>query len=506
MTVLDVAVPVYYQTATKLADAASDFWAAVDGEWNNLARAESMAGSYSDAREWAETYDDSVKKILNAVNKIMTATHSYAVILQQIGHNHETAEHSATVNAGLPPVAPTPPIIPVPRCWVPIPSAGGPGNGLIAEGVELAEMIGITVPDGDADALQAVAETWERIVDAAAVTKFPFVLADAAAAFAHITAPEVEYIDEDLREMQAAAEAIIAAASDMAASCRGHRTELLELREQIMTELKKIRDALLQELALTAAISVATSFITFGVGAAVGTAAAATICARYARTIRTIIERWKAARRLADSAKFDAAIERSIRRLERIEDLTPNGRLEPKQDPSFPPKKDPIELPKIEHPEGVPKPDLPRADIDTIGRYTADSAPINNAIRSGEQLTPAQIAERNAMNSALDRCPPYEGMVTRRVDLSPEDLERYEPGSKIIEKPFTSASATPDAAKDRAVEIQIWSTDGRYVGHHSTAPQELEVTFKTDTPFEVVNKFPGPNGRIIIQMRELPRP
>ncbi|MEU5760910.1 ADP-ribosyltransferase domain-containing protein, partial [Nocardia sp. NPDC047648] len=171
-----------------------------------------------------------------------------------------------------------------------------------------------------------------------------------------------------------------------------------------------------------------------------------------------------------------------------------------------PPKKDPVELPKIEHPEGIPKVDLPRADIDAIGRYTGDSAPLNTAIRSGDNLTPAQIAERDAMNAALDKCPVYEGPVTRRVELSSEDLARYEPGSTVTEAPFTSASASSAAAKDRPVEMQIWSADGRYIGHHSSVPEELEVVFKSDTPFRVVDKFPDPEtGRIIIQMRELPR-
>ncbi|MEU1547560.1 hypothetical protein [Nocardia sp. NPDC005745] len=504
MTVLDVSVPVYYDTAQKLADAASRFWMSIDGEWPNMAKATNMAGSYSDAKKWGESYDNRAAAILSMVSKIATAAHDYATILQTIGYNHEVAEHKATVGeTAPPPVQPAPFMPPVVVCRIPLPSAGGPGNGLVDEGIGLAEMIGIIVPDGNATTISNAADTWARTAASDAVASFPAALEAAAVAFDSLTAPEVTFIDEDLRTVKASAESVIAAMNDLAQSCRDHRVALDELRADLKTQLEAIRDALLAELALNVAISVASSWITFGASVAVGVAGAAAICARYARPIRLYIETWQTERRIAAGVKMDEDIARHVRDLENL----PGGRLPVKPDPVGPPKKDPIGLPKIEHPEGIPKVDLPRADIDTIGRYTGDSAPLNTAIRSGDNLTPAQMAERDAMNAALDKCPVYEGQVTRRVDLTPEQLAQYEPGSTIVEPPFTSASATSAAAKDRAVEMEIWSIDGRYIGHHSSVPEELEVVFKTDTPFRVVDKFPDPEtGRIIIQMREMPRP
>ncbi|WP_280238034.1 hypothetical protein [Nocardia abscessus] len=502
MTVLDVSVPVYYDTAQKLADAASRFWMSIDDEWPNMAEATNMAGSYSDAKKWGESYDARAAAILSMVSKIATAAHDYATILQTIGYNHEVAEYKATMGETAPPPAqPAPFLPPVVVCRIPLPSAGGPGNGLVDEGIGLAEMIGIIVPDGNATTISNAGDTWARTTAADAVAALPAALEAAAVAFDSLTAPEVAFIDEDLRTIKASAESVIAAMNDLAQSCRDHRVALDELRANLKTQLEAIRDALLAELAINAAISIASSWITFGVSAAVGVAGAAAICARYARPIRLMIEQWQTERRIAAGVKLDEDIARHVRDLENL----PGGRLPVKPDPVGPPKKDPIELPKIEHPEGIPKPDLPRADIDAIGRYTGNSAPLNTAIRSGDDLTPAQIAERDAMNSALDKCPVYEGSVTRRVELTPEQLARYEPGSTVVEPPFTSASATSTAAKDRSVEMEIWSIDGRYIGHYSSVPEELEVVFKTDTPFQVLDKFPGPDGRTIIQMRELPR-
>ncbi|MEU2013985.1 hypothetical protein ABZ529_34345, partial [Nocardia sp. NPDC019302] len=174
MTVLDVSVPVYYDTAQKLADAASRFWMSIDGEWPNMAKATNMAGSYSDAKKWGESYDDRAAAILSMVSKIATAAHDYATILQTIGYNHEVAEHKATMGETAPPPAqPAPFMPPVVVCRIPLPSAGGPGNGLVDEGIGLAEMIGIIVPDGNATTISNAADTWARTAAADAVASFP---------------------------------------------------------------------------------------------------------------------------------------------------------------------------------------------------------------------------------------------------------------------------------------------------------------------------------------------
>ncbi|MEU6827364.1 hypothetical protein ABZ894_01810 [Nocardia beijingensis] len=254
MTVIDVSVPTYYDTAQKLADAASQFWSAVDGEWPAMAQATNMAGSYSDGKKWGESYDTRATEILDLVSRLATAAHGYAVILQQIGYNHECAEWVATVDNNAIPVKPAEPIPPVIVCRIPLPLAGGPGNGLVDEGIGLAEMIGIIVPDGNATTMSNAADTWERTARTAAVAGFPAALDAAATALQTITAPESAYVDEDLRALKTAADTVITAMADLAQSCRDHRQALDELRNNLKIQLESIRDALLTELAINAAV------------------------------------------------------------------------------------------------------------------------------------------------------------------------------------------------------------------------------------------------------------
>jgi hypothetical protein len=487
MTVLDVSVPTYYDTAAKLASAAADFWAAVDAEWPNLAKATNMAGSYSDAKKWGESYDQRAAEILRVVAKVANAAHGYAIILQQIGYNHAEAEWKATVGgAGAPPEKPTPPLPPVMVCHIPLPSAGGPGNGLVDDGIGLAEMIGIIVPDGNATTISNAADTWGRIHNAGAVAAFPAALEAAAVAFDSIAAPESAFIDEDLRALKASTEAVIRAMADIAQSCRDHRAALDELRANLKTQLEAIRDALLMELAINAAISVASSWITFGVSAAVGVAGAAAICARYARPIRLMIERWQTERKIAAGVKLDADLQKAVREAERLEDLTPNGRLKPKPD-----------LP--------PKPNLTQGDRMAIDDYASMGSSLNYGIREGI-TTPVQQGRIDRINEALDKLPNHEGLVTRRTSLPDDVLAQYQPGERITEKAFTSTSTDPNRFSG-PVEIQVISKTGKDIAEYvpDVYKSESEVLFKSGTQFDVVDRFPDPNnpGRTIIQMIEV---
>ncbi|WP_052281001.1 ADP-ribosyltransferase [Nocardia vulneris] len=502
-TVLDVDTAVYYDTATKIAAGAAAWWSAIDARWPEMAKATDMAGSYTDGKEWGKSYDQRAKDILAMVTKVASAAHAYAIVLNNCGYQRALDEHGATIDAGPAPVKPPTPMYPVLNCRVPLPSAGGPGSGLLDEGLGLVEKIGLTVPDGNATTISNAALTWDAARNAEGAAGFPAILEAAAVAFQDVAAPEVEFIDEDLRALKAAAEAALTAMGDLAQSCRDHRAALDELRDLLKQQLEMVRDALIQELAITAAISVASSFITFGAGAAIGLAGAAAICARYARPMRLIVEQWQARRRLAAGVKFDQDLARHVRECERLEELGPAGKLKPKADP--PAKPADVELGPIQHPPGIPKVELSQAERDVISKYTSNSYDINTALRSGDKLTDAQRAEVEQLDTVLDKMPAFTGEVTRRTDLPADILERYQIGGQVTEAAFTSSSATAKAAKDLPVEFQIISDTGRYIGHHSTAPQELEVLFKSGTPFRIVDRFPADDGRLIIQMREMPR-
>ncbi|MFC7535715.1 hypothetical protein, partial [Actinoplanes sp. GCM10030250] len=245
MTVLDVDVNVYYDTANKVANAAAAWWAAVDAQWPALAKATDMSGSYEEGIAWGATYDTRAAEILRMVTKTATVAHGYALILQEIGYNHDTAEHAATMGAGAAPERPTAPFPPVFLCRIPLPSAGGPGSGLLDSGLGLVEKIGLTVPDGNATTISNAADTWDRIRTAGDVAGFPAALEAAAIAFDSITAPESAFIDEDLRAVEATAETCLAAMAELAVSCREHRQALDELRENLRQQLVACSEALL---------------------------------------------------------------------------------------------------------------------------------------------------------------------------------------------------------------------------------------------------------------------
>ncbi|WP_051727920.1 hypothetical protein [Nocardia brasiliensis] len=481
-TVLDVDTAVYYDAATKIAAGAAAWWSAIDARWPEMAKATDMAGSYTDGKEWGKSYDQRAKDILAMVTKVASAAHAYAVVLNSCGYQRALDEHGATIDAGPAPVKPPTPMYPVLNCRVPLPSAGGPGSGLLDEGLGLVEKIGLTVPDGNATTISNAALTWDAARNAEGAAGFPAILEAAAVAFQDVAAPEVEFIDEDLRALKAAAEAALTAMGELAQSCRDHRAALDELRDLLKQQLEMVRDALIQELAITAAISVASSFITFGAGAAIGVAGAAAICARYARPMRLIIEQWQARRRIAAGVKFDQDLARHVRECERLEELGPAGKLKPKADP-------------------IP---ITQADSDVIRGYTGGSYELNRALHAGA-ATPDQLARTEQINAALSKLPDYSGPVTRRIDLPPEMIARYEEGSVQVEKAFTSSSSDPRRALDGNVEMQIVSKTGKDITPYGKfGDAEGEILFRAGTPFEVLRNYRDPDtGRTIIKLKEV---
>lgn len=90
--------------------------------------------------------------------------------------------------------------------------------------------------------------------------------------FQQVTAPEVASIDEDLRAIKAAAEDLLATFADLAAACAAQKTAHDNMKGKLKEELDKFAIELGKQVLVTAALTVAASCITFGVG---GTAVAA---------------------------------------------------------------------------------------------------------------------------------------------------------------------------------------------------------------------------------------
>nr|WP_198428752.1 ADP-ribosyltransferase [Nocardia bovistercoris] len=468
-------------------DAAAAFFAAVDAEWPELAKAAEMAGSYAEAQTWADIYDRQAQETLDLVSRTANAVHNYGTILLESGYQHALADHTANLDPGPEPTKPAAPQIPVFVCRVPLPAAGGPGNGLsgdqsslVRDALGLADKIGITIPDGDATKMSNAAAVWERMAAAGAVAGLVGTLEAAARAFDDVTAAESAFIDEDLRAAAAAAAAVVAAMLELAASTREHRADLDGLRTQLVDHLTSIANALMAELAINAAVSVASSWVTFGVSIAAGIAAAAAIAARYARPIRATIEAWRTARRAKNTARASAnTLANHAKEMRRLEELGGSAKTP---------------TPTAARP-------LTEADKNALADYSAYGSRLNNAMREG-RITEEQQGRINELNSALDKLPNHEGLVVRRTALPDDVLAQYQKGTNVSDPAFTSAST--GSGFTGPVEFQIMSRTGKDIsGQVPTAyAPEAEVLFKSGTNFNVVDRFVTADGRTIIQMTE----
>ncbi len=149
----------------------------------------------------------------------------------------------------------------------------------------LVEQVGVPVPDGDTVKVDTAAHAWDRLATVYQTTTVVEALDVNARAFSDTRSPEVEYLTSDLRELRDATSAILAGCGELAQSCRDYKAALDDLRQQ----LEDILTDLAIELAATAVISIFAACVSFGVGAAAGTAKAAHTITKFADTIRSAI-------------------------------------------------------------------------------------------------------------------------------------------------------------------------------------------------------------------------
>lgn len=324
MSDLDLDPQDYYDVADVCVRVAAEFFGAANQHLEQLYGCGSMAGSYEEAAAWASSYDARANEALDTIRFLAEAIHHYGNVVAQLGFNHAMADYNAAVAAGhhsqLPPDPPPVPSAPMFVCKVPVPSAGGDG-GLLDSGLGLVEKIGVIVPDGDTDKLEIAMAAWAAIAADAACAAVPDALERAAAAFDSVTAPDAVFVDEDLRVLKAAADDVLNAANELGVSCEEHRDGLNELRGDLVVKLEGLRDDLLKELAITAAIGVAASFVTFGLGAIAASARAVSIAARFASPLRRVIDVWKSARNLGRGVERERDLQRRQKELDRIKNL-----------------------------------------------------------------------------------------------------------------------------------------------------------------------------------------
>ncbi|WP_459548329.1 hypothetical protein [Nocardia sp. X0981] len=273
MNFINVDPAVYYEASTIVNRAASAFFTAYDRHMQAMSGTGAMAGSAGPGKEWATSYNQQVRDTNDLVTQMMLVLDKYARVLNQAGYVYASSDHDPGSGTPAPEKPPDPPLA-YASCAIPPPSAGGPGSGLFDDGLELAHKIGIDlpVPDGDTDKLNTAATVWNALAHAQGATGLPAELERAAAMFQQVTAPEVASIDEDLRAIKAAAEDLLATFADLAAACAAQKTAHDNMKGKLKEELDKFAIELGKQVLVTAALTVAASCITFGVG---GTAVAA---------------------------------------------------------------------------------------------------------------------------------------------------------------------------------------------------------------------------------------
>ncbi|RDI46617.1 polymorphic toxin type 24 domain-containing protein [Nocardia mexicana] len=143
---------------------------------------------------------------------------------------------------------------------------------MVDDGFELASKVGIPIPDGDPGKLLAAADTWNALAANEAVANLPAKLEGIAQNFQAVTAPEVEFIDEDIREMKSAAEDLITTLADLANSCREQKTAIDALRADLQGLLQDLAADIATEVATTVVFSVVAGALSAGFGAAAVTA------------------------------------------------------------------------------------------------------------------------------------------------------------------------------------------------------------------------------------------
>ncbi|PPJ31763.1 hypothetical protein C5E45_23165 [Nocardia nova] len=493
-TPLAVQPSVYYDAAAALHTAAENLFTAVDGKWDALADCQHMSGTYDEATKWAQSYDQHAYEAMNTAVHAAEALDGYAAVLREMGYNHALADYNSTIGErGAPPERPVAPTPAVYLCRVPLPSAGGPSNGLEDGGVKLAEKIGITVPNGDTGKLGNIATAWSQLAAAEAVANLPAEIDRVTGMFAAIQSPETQFITDDLAQLKTGVTAVTGAFGALAGACTEHHDALAKLREDLEHQLEDLGKELLKEVAITAAIGVATSFVTFGIGAAIASAKVAEIAARFAAPIRAIIDAWKAGHKLEKGIKVEQDLAKSSKELQNLAKLGEDIKKTPTSA-----RVNPAGLTELTNEERWL---LNRGPTDRNGKD------LISAIREN-RVTPQQQEDINAYNAALGKLPAYQGKVVRQTHLTPEQIAKYEPGKPITEDGYTCTSTNPAgtgngvATGTTDVEYRITSKTGRDISQYGGTKDEVQ--FKDHTEFYVKDKyFDKATNRTIIVMDEI---
>ncbi|RUP02155.1 MAG: hypothetical protein EKK34_25440 [Mycobacterium sp.] len=290
----------YFDGATALFDVAQALQRAQATLAEDLAGTEGMAGKDERGKEFGEAYDEQASRIEMFGRDLAAAVQNYGRVLRQAGINHAGAEADSNINGGAPMPPPADPGELLASC-VNIPRASGGSSDGLMENIGLLEEIGIPVPDGDTEKLKKAENAWARLGSGQSMN-FADKVNAISSKFDELNGDEVDIIVEDLEELGSLVQDYTSLANSLRDACANHFEYLTELRN----ELDDILQSLAIDLAVTAAIGILSSFVSFGAGAAVAGGKAAATIARYAMKIRDVIQAVKRLKAFKKISEFFA--------------------------------------------------------------------------------------------------------------------------------------------------------------------------------------------------------
>lgn len=137
---------------------------------------------------------------------------------------------------------------------------------------------------------------------------------------------------------------------------------------------------------------------------------------------------------------------------------------------------------------------------------SSESYKINEKLRSGTPLTPADYTFTTNLDSALSKMPRYEGTLTRSLAfISPEDmaafLKQHEKGSIIEYTQYISTTKGSIYNPDAPIQIIVLhATAGRDISSYN--PGEKEVLYERGSRFIVIDVTESKDGIIYITLEE----
>jgi hypothetical protein len=115
-------------------------------------------------------------------------------------------------------------------------------------------------------------------------------------------------------------------------------------------------------------------------------------------------------------------------------------------------------------------------------------------------------ARADRVSAGLAKLPPRPGTTYRGVNFPDEVLQKYEPGTVVTEKAFTSTSTDPAVATGNFngnALMLITGQSGHDIAPFSDYP-ESEILYDKGTQFQVIGRSFNPaTGKVVIQMREV---